>query len=286
MPDCAVTLDFAVATVEKETVQQSVGVDCCVMFEALASKTSTAKEFNDVFLAVGKKASVSDAFSFIVKKNGFTIPNLGTTVLFPQSALEVGFIYDWAQYLAIPPYGAGIYSIYEVKTFLGSVQERLHATIKVWEYTEDKAHGSFAINTTFNNLSKVGENFIDFTGSEAHSTLRMKGKFGQWQAQTKTKTLVDHAYKANVTSSNNDNKFTLTVNPITFLHSNRFVNLHLLCGTEHLITDHNYNHRKYTLHPCEYITDTINQDEIGINVPITADFSDFTKDKITRHNKQ
>ena len=286
MPNCADTFDFDVAKVPVSNFLQSSGIECCDELVALASTTSAAVEYNDKFMAVGKKASLSDDFEFIIKKCGddTTLDNRGTTVTFPQDSLAVGFIYDWRQYLANE--GAGIYVIYESQTFLGSEIERVYARIAVWEYTEERARKTARIHSLFTNLSKINTYFIDFTGSNAASMLRFGGKFGEWKAQTVTNTLVDRAYKANVTSSRNQNKYLLQTDPISFIYTNRLVNFHLLCGTEHFITDYNDNHIKYTEKHVEYLTESLVQDEPEIKQNLKVEFTDFTKDSITRYNKQ
>ena len=231
MPNCANTFDFDVAKVPVSNFEQSVGIDCCEQYTALASTTNAAIEFNDEFLAIGKRASLTDSFDFVIKKCGddTALTNRGTTVVFPQDSLAVGFIFKWREYLANE--GAGIYVIYESYTFLGAAIERIYAKFGVYEFTEERARKTFRIHSSFSNKSKVNTNFIDFTGSNAYSMLRLGGKFGEWKAQTITNTLVDHAYKANVTSSQNQNKYTLRVDPITFIFTDRLINLHLLCGT-------------------------------------------------------
>jgi len=287
MPNAATTFDFEVATVPESEVQQSVGLECCEEYRFLGSTTDASSEFNDSFLAVGKKASVSDDFEFVIKKCGESValPNLGSVIDFPQDSLAYAVLYDLRQYLS-PPYGAGYYNIFKEYTFLGATKTELYAKIRIWEFTDDKANRTFKVRSGFDNLSKVGSSFIDFTGSNAYSDLRLNGKFGTWKAQTKTRTLVDQAYKANITASNNDNNFLLEVYPLSYLLSNRLINLHLLCGVEHFFTDHNNNHRKYTNYHVEYLTETLNQEEPSVEQIITAEFVDFTKDKITRYNKK
>lgn len=286
MPNCAATFDFDVAKMPESSFQQSVGIECCEEFTALASTTTAAIEFNDEFIALGKKASLTDDFDFIIKKCGSStnLTNRGTTVIFPQDDLAVGFIYRWRDYLANE--GAGIYIIYESFTFLGAPIERVYAKVAVWNFTDERARKTFRIHSIFTPLSKVNTSFIDFTGSNAYSMLRLSGKLGEWKAQTVTKTLVDHAYRANVTSSNHQNKYLLQVDPLTFMFTDRLINLHLLCGTEHFITDHNKNHRKYTQKHVEYLTESLDQEEPAIEQVLKLEFTDFTKDSLTRYNKR
>lgn len=284
MPDSAHIYDLTVAKALLEINENSVGLDCCEQFYSLASTTSAASEFNDLFLAVDRKASVSDSFSFEIKKCGSStvLPNLGTVLAFPQDDLAIGIVYDLRQYLAT--YGAGNYIISKVFTFLGSVQESVYAKIRVWEYTEELAHRTFRLKSYFNNKSNVNGTFIDFTGSGAHSTIRLNGKFGGWQAQTESKVLIDHAYNSVNTATTNKNKYTLTVNPVSYLFTKRLIKLHLLCGTSHMVTDHNYNHRKYTDFPVTYITETLTQEEPAVEQLITAEFSEETVNEFSRHN--
>lgn len=286
MPNCAATFDFDVAKMPKPSFQQSVGLDCCEEFTALASTTTAAIEFNDDFLAIGKRASLSDNFEFIIKKCGddTELPIRGTVVSFPQDDLAVGVIFKWREYLANE--GAGKYVIYESFTFLGAAIERVYAKFGVWNFTDERANKTFRIHSSFTNKCKVNNAFIDFTGSGAYSMLRMGGKFGEWKAQTITSTLVDHTYKANVTSSQNQNKYLLQTDPITFIFTDRLVNLHLLCGTEHFITDHNKNHIKYIQKHVEYLTESLNQEEPAIEQILKVEFTDFTKDSVTRFNKK
>lgn len=287
MPNSAHIYDFPVATLPETSVEKSVGVDCCEEYYALASTTNASSEFNDVFLAVDRKASLTDSLTFTIKKcGGSTLTNLGTTVQFPQDDLAVGFIYDWRQYLSLPSGGGGIYIISKSYTFLGSTQEEEYARIKVWEYSETKARRTFRMNTYFDNKSNIQGQFIDFTGSNAYSSLRLKGKFGDWKAQTENKLLVDYAYNAEIPSSTNKNQFTLTVDPITYLFSNRLINMHLKAGTLHQVTDHNDNHRKYTDFEVQYLTETLNQEEPGIETIITADFVKYKQDDFSRYNKR
>lgn len=286
MPNCAKTFDFDVAKMPEPSFQQSVGIDCCEEYTALASTTTAAIEYNDEFLAIGKKASVSDNFNFIIKKCGdtTTLPNRGTTVIFPQDDLAVGFIYKWREYLANE--GAGMYVIYESFTFLGASVERIYAKIGVWSFTDERARNTFRIHSVFSNESKVNNSVIDFTGSNAYSMLRLGGKFGEWKAQTITNTLVDRAYKANINSASNQNKYLMTLDPITFIFTDRLINLHLLCGTEHFVTDHNKNHRKYTQKHVEYVSESLNQEEPAIEQILKLEFTDFTKDSLSRFNKR
>lgn len=286
MPDSAHVYNFPVATLPQTSIEKSVGLDCCEEYPALASTTNSAKEFNDVFLAVGKKASVSDSFVFKIKKcGGSTLSNLGTTVQFPQDDLAVGFIYDWRQYLSLPTGGGGIYVISKVYSFLGSAQEEEYARIKLWSYTDQKARRTFRIYSEFNNTANINGQFIDFSGSNASSTLRLKGKFGDWKAQTENELLVDYAYNAQIPSTTNKNKYTLTVHPCSYMFTKRLIKFHFLAGTYHQMTDHNDNHRSYVNFPVQLVSESVDQDEPAVEQIIKVDFVEYEQNEFSRYNQ-
>jgi hypothetical protein len=61
------------------------------------------------------------------------LPSYGTTVIFPQDSLAVGFIYGRRQNLANE--SAGVYVMSDSYTFLGASVKRDYAKIAIWEFT-------------------------------------------------------------------------------------------------------------------------------------------------------
>ena len=288
MPNSANIFEIEVGKLPANNIAKSTLKGCCAHFYALASEESAKIGLNDHFLVVHKRSSISDSVTFSIKKcgSGNVLPNLGTSISFPQDNLAVGFQFDWKQYLSA--YDVGVYEISKSTNVFGVPFEEKEATIHLERHNELTSSGRFRIRSTINSLVNYRGVNIDFTGSNASDTLRLKGKFGNWKANTKTKELITKGYKSERVTSINDNTYLLEPKPLLYQFSDRLINLHLFAQNESFITDDNSgNHRgDYQEKEVVFVSESLEQDEKENYQVITAEFSDRYKSHQSRHNKK
>lgn len=287
MPDVAFIIESEVGKLPTANTPQSLGDECFESFYVLASETSTDIGLNDHFMVVHKKSTVSDTVSYTIKKCGSNtvLPNLGVQLSFPQDDLAYGFVYDCRQYLIA--HGAGNYEISKSILAFGQTFDIPEATIKLYPNNEDTRADRFRIRSVFNMQTMYRGDVIDFTGSGAFDTLRLKGRFGNWKANTKTKELVNQNYKSKRVTSINDNTFLLEPAPLKYMENHRLIKLHLFAQNETFITDNNLdNHRIYEEIPVVFVSESLEQDEQGNDQVVTAEFADRYKNQQTRFSKQ
>jgi hypothetical protein len=228
----------------KPPTPEGRGLDeCCPVALVLASLEDPSTHKNDHELAYDIKAMDSDTVEFTIQKCGVdgNLDLLGESIIFPNDNLSVAFRFDWRQYL--DQYGAGGYIIKELSTIAGEESESTWGEFRLMPWSRDTAERTTRIKTVFNSKSMASG--ADWTGSNAFTTLRLKGTFGDMEPNTVVRTPIDKGFKKVKTTVENLKSYTWVTDPIDYYFTSRLVDFHFRDGDEFFMTDENSLNHSY-----------------------------------------
>ncbi len=215
--------------------------DCCGdPWLVLADPSDSTTWKNDHTLIFEK---CSDLNVFVVK-DGVESPALGVVVTFPNDPTTKGFVIDWRLYYDLGNnLIQGDYDVYYEATLGGQTTRYFFNSYKLLLYTKDNAEGNIRISSIFNEYSDLYD--VDFSGSGARDTVRLKGFFGYRQPNYKTKNNTELSKKRKNVFRKSNNVYSLIIEPTLECKTQRVEQIHLLHATECYISDFNrFNHYK------------------------------------------
>lgn len=271
----------------KPTTEEDRGLDeCCPIVLVLASISDSSSWKNDHELASIKKGLPADAVEFSITKCGIDGPldMLGEKIVFPFDNLAEAYRFDWRQYATA--YGFGKYTISRTWIIAGLEQSDTWGQFQLYPYNRDTAEGTTRLKTVFNSESRASG--IDWTGSNAYGTIRVRGEFGDMEPNTTTKLLIDKGFSKVKTTTENLKEYFWRTKPLSYYFTSKIIDFHFRDGDYFYMTDENRLNHSYFFQdlPVSLSEKDVPKPEYngGRTVPYEVKFTDFVLDQQSHYN--
>ena len=251
----------------------------------LASISENEGYKNDTKGVFLKKGNASDVVTFTIERNEVVLSNFGTTAIFPQDDLAVGFIFDWKQYLTT--YGIGCFIIKCQFTISGVAGEFTIGVYDLKPYSIDNASSTVRVLSKFKSYSL--NNDIDFTDSNFEDSIRFNGFFGNRKPDTQINNLISKGRIVERVTRENLNVYELRTDPINECKTKQLLDFHFLHEDEIYISDHNATNHSFNYFDKPLIlndTPEIEYVDGDRNAKITAVFGDKKLNNKSMYNKK
>jgi hypothetical protein len=222
---------------------------CEQPFHVLAHLTENGMYYNDVELVFQNVILEDDEINVVVEKNGVELPLRGIGVFCPKSPNATVFLVEWQKYLQNE--GVGCYTVKLNGTIAGVNFEQVWGKFELEPWTIDSASGTVRLYSRFNSFA-LNHN-IDFSGSNAVSSIRFRGFFGLAQPNTRINNLRSNNNIQTKVTRENVKSYTLESDLLNSCHTERIIDLHLLHENTIWLCDHNAQNHSYKYKDIELI---------------------------------
>ena len=284
--DPIVTQSFCTVPTTPEIPQSIVSEEleeCCYQSPVLASTTSNDNFKNDINSFLFKRNFSSETITITLQKNGTTdiaIVNddygiyydFGTFGDFPNYK---GFRLQWQKVLLLQ--GAGIYRIKVESTFLTGSTTTYSIPFKLDEYTQDKANGTFRIQSIQNGFLRHLD--FDYKNINWLDGLRVPGFFGNRQTEYEQEFVLYANRDSKQVRSELINTYVCQTMHVPDCITDLIIEYHNF-GNELFFTDYNLNNHKKTYIQKKVVFDSMDSIEYKDTTnfaPLQLNYKDFNQ---------